>query len=223
MEKFFFVIFANSNATYYFLLHHSYKTVMAVTPEIIEKCKQNDVKAMEFIYNEYAPSILGICLRYMKDRNSAEDVMQDAFITIFTKINQFEGKGSFEGWMKRIAVNTALMQLRQNKKEFVTGHSVDEVKADLLNSENDTETNVDSPELLIANTEFSQAEIIDAISLLPTGFRTVLNMYVLEGFKHSEISEKLEISIGTSKSQLLRARKKLEEILFSIAVKKQRN
>jgi RNA polymerase sigma-70 factor (ECF subfamily) len=194
---------------------------MTITPELIKKCQQNDVKAMELIYNEYAPSLLGICLRYMKEPNTAEDVMQDAFITIYTKINQFEGKGSFEGWIKKITVNTALMQLRQNKKEFITDHFVEDSRVEMLHYENESETLVDNPEQLIANTEFSQVEIIEAISLLPTGFRTVLNMYVLEGFKHSEISEKLDISIGTSKSQLLRARKKLEEILYAIALKKQ--
>lgn len=137
------------------------------------------------------------------------------------KSNNSKGKGSFEGWIKKITVNTALMQLRQHKKEFFTEHFVEDSRDELMMNENEIEGNADNPGHLIANTEFSQNEIFDAIALLPTGFRTVLNMYVLEGFKHSEISEKLEISIGTSKSQLLRARKKLEEILYTIALNKQ--
>jgi RNA polymerase sigma factor (sigma-70 family) len=192
---------------------------MTITPELIRKCREKDVKAMELIYIEYAPALLGICLRYMKERNTAEDVMQDAFVTIFTKIKQYKGKGSFEGWIKKITVNTALMQLRQNKKEFITDHFVEDIKVELPHHEREMEFNPDKPEMLIANTEFSQTEIIDAISLLPLGFRTVLNLYVIEGFKHKEISELLEISIGTSKSQLLRARKKLEDILYNIALK----
>lgn len=193
---------------------------MAITPELIRKCKEKDTKAMEHIYNEYASSIMGICLRYMKDKSAAEDVMQDAFVTIFTKIKQYRGNGSFEGWMKKIAVNTALMQLRQNKKEFNTEHFFEDDKYDFSQNEKEVFTYKDNPEMLIANTEFTQTEILDAITLLPTGFRTVLNMYVLEGFKHKEISDRLEISVGTSKSQLLRARKKLEDILYKIAINK---
>jgi RNA polymerase sigma-70 factor (ECF subfamily) len=112
------------------------------------------------------------------------------------------------------------MQLRQNKKEFNTEHFFEDDKYDFSQNEKEVFTYKDNPEMLIANTEFTQTEILDAITLLPTGFRTVLNMYVLEGFKHKEISDRLEISVGTSKSQLLRARKKLEDILYKIAINK---
>ncbi len=192
---------------------------MIVDSELINRCQENDIKAMEVIYIEYAPILLGICLRYIKDRNAAEDVMQDTFITIFTKIKQFEGKGSFEGWIKKITVNTALIQLRKNKKEFCSEHPVDEIKSTVKDEDEEEDSNL-KHETLIANTEFSEQEIMEAISLLPIGYRTVLNLYVMEGYKHKEISKLLDISVGTSKSQLLRARKKLEHILYKKALNK---
>ena len=190
---------------------------MPVEKEIISQCKKNDEKAREIIFNEYSPVLLSICIRYLKDRIRAEDVMQDAFITIFTKINQYKGKGSFEGWIKRITVNTALMQLRQDKKEIISDH-LENVKETVGKFEDERVLNIKNKRSVIENAKFSQTEIFDIVSELPLGFRTVFYLYVVEGYKHKEISKELDISIGTSKSQLLRARKKLEDILYNKAI-----
>ena len=195
---------------------------MPVTKEIISRCKKNDKKAQEIIFNEYSPVLFSICIRYLKDRIRAEDVMQDAFITIFTKINQYNGKGSFEGWIKRITVNTALMQLRQDKKEFVSDR-LENIQETSGRSDNERYLNIKNKRSVIENAKFSQTEIFDIVSELPIGFRTVFYLYVVEGYKHKEISKELGISIGTSKSQLLRARKKLENILYNKAIYKLKN
>ena len=192
---------------------------MPVTKEIISQCKKNNERAREIIFNEYSPVLLSICIRYLKDRMKAEDVMQDAFVIIFTKINQYNGKGSFEGWIKRITVNTALMQLRRNKKEIVSD-SLEYIQETNEKSENIRDLNYNDKRSVIENAKFSQTEIFDIVAELPLGFKTIFNMYVVEGYKHKEISKELEISIGTSKSQLLRARKKLENILYNKALYK---
>ena len=190
---------------------------MPVTKEIISQCKNNNKNAREIIFNEYSRVLLSICIRYLKNRIRAEDVMQDAFVTIFTKINQYNGKGSFEGWIKRITVNTALMQLRQDKKEFVSDR-LEYIEETNGKSENEIYLNIKNKRSVIENAKFSQTEIFDIVSELPVGFRTVFYLYVVEGYKHKEISKELNISIGTSKSQLLRARKKLEDILYNKAI-----
>ncbi|MCD4793100.1 MAG: RNA polymerase sigma factor [Bacteroidales bacterium] len=195
---------------------------MPVTKEIISQCKKDNEKAREIIFNKYSPVLLSICIRYLKDRVKAEDVMQDAFIIIFTKINQYNGKGSFEGWIKRITVNTALMQLRKDKKEIVSD-SMEYFQETTEKNENERNLNLKDKRSVIENAKFSQTEIFDIVSELPTGFRTVFNLYVVEGYKHKEISKELKISIGTSKSQLLRARKKLESILYIKALYKLKN
>ncbi len=192
---------------------------MPVTKEIISQCKKNNKNAREIIFNEYSRVLLSICIRYLKNRIRAEDVMQDAFVTIFTKINQYNGKGSFEGWIKRITVNTALMQLRQDKKEFVSDR-LEYIEETNGKSENEIYLNIKNKRSVIENAKFSQTEIFDIVSELPVGFRTVFYLYVVEGYKHKEISKELNISIGTSKSQLLRARKKLENILYNKAILK---
>ncbi|MCF6364577.1 MAG: RNA polymerase sigma factor [Bacteroidales bacterium] len=192
---------------------------MPVNKDIIRQCKKGDEKAQEFIFNKYSPVLFGISLRYMKSRVKAEDVMQDAFITIFTKIKQYNGKGSFEGWIKRITINTALMQLRQDKKEIIS-NIIEDVRQPEVYEDN---TILKNPKSIIENAKFTQSEIFDAITELPEGFRTVFNMYVVDELKHKEIAKELDISIGTSKSQLLRARKKLEGILYENALIKLKN
>ncbi len=192
---------------------------MSVSKKIIRQCKKGNPKAQEYIFKKYAPELLGICLRYMKNRAKAEDVMQDAFVTIFSKIDQYKGKGSFEGWIKRITLNTALIQLRKDKKEIISDN-FDFVE----NNDNENNANKDfnpkDVQSVIEKAKFKQFEIIDIMNELPDGFRTVFNLYVIEGMMHKEIAEKLGISVGTSKSQLLRARTKLKELLYKKALVK---
>ena len=195
---------------------------MSVNKDIIRQCKKGDKEAQEFIFNKYSPVLFGICLRYLKNKIKADDVMQDAFITIFTKIRQYNGKGSFEGWMKRITINTALMQLRQNKKEIVSDLLENVKQSDLSEDKSNSDLILTNPKSVIENAKFSQSEIFEAVTELPQGFRTVFNLYVIDELKHKEIAKELSISIGTSKSQLLRGRKKLEEVLCKKALIKLR-
>lgn len=191
---------------------------MPVTKELIRQCKQNNREAQKAVYEEYSSIITAICRRYVKDKSTAEDVMQETFITVFSKIDKFSGTGSFEGWIKRIAVNTSLMYIRKAKKELLVESF--EMSLEVENDNKDElELNIKDAKSVISNAKFSQTKIIELIEELPLGFRTVFNMFVIEGYKHKEIADTLGISEGTSKSQLLRAKLKLQKILFKEAIK----
>ena len=157
--------------------------------ELIEKCKQQDAKAQETLYKKYSGVLFGICLKYSPNRAEAEDNLQDAFITIFGRIEQFQGKGSFEGWIKRITVNTALQKYRK-KKVF-----------DISN-----EQQIEDPEVEETGNVVPLDFLLKIIQELPDRYRLVFNLYVLDGYSHKEIANMLGISDGTSKSNLARAR-----------------
>ena len=162
----------------------------------IEGAKQGDRKSQKAIYDRLSAKMFAVCLRYMGDRDLAEDILQDGFVTLFSKLDSYSGAGSFEGWARKIFVNTALMSLRK--------------KDALKNSEDvDAAWNIssDDPSAL---QKIGYNELIKMIAALPPGFRTVFNMYVLEGYSHKEIAEALGISETTSRSQLQRARTLLQ-------------
>lgn len=167
------------------------------TLRLIEQCKNGDRRAQKTIYDALAPKMFSVCLRYMGDRESAQDVLQDGFVTLFTKLDSYGGVGSFEGWSRKIFVNTALMSLRKN---------------DVLKQSDDVDSardiSCDEPTALES---IGYAELMGIISELPAGFRTVFNMYVIEGFTHKEIAAQLGISETTSRSQLQRARMILQK------------
>ena len=162
----------------------------------IPKAKEGDRRAQKAIYDALSGKMYAVCLRYMQDRTSAEDVLQEGFVTLFAKLDTYSGEGSFEGWARKIFVNAALMSLRKN---------------DVLKESTDVETawNVSS-DAPSAIQQISYKELEKAISELPPGVRTVFNMYVVEGYSHAEIAEQLGISVPTSRSQLLRARALLQ-------------
>ena len=162
----------------------------------IDKAKQGDRRAQKAIYDALSGKMFAVCLRYMSDRQSAEDVLQEGFVSLFAKLDTFSGEGSFEGWARKIFVNAALMSLRKN---------------DVLKESTDVDTawNVSS-EAPSAVQQIGYKELTKMIAELPTGFRTVFNMYVVEGYSHAEIAESLGISEATSRSQLLRARAMLQ-------------
>ncbi len=188
---------------------------MLIEEQVISDCKAQKPEAQRKIFETYAPVLLGICRRYTGDLQAAEDVMQEAFITVFTKIKQYKGHGSFDGWIKRIAVNTALMYLRKRKRMY---------DVDDLHLENEVEEpshlNVNDARSAIEHANFTAVEMLEYITELPDGFRTVFNLYAVEGYKHREIAKILNISEGTSKSQLLRARKRFQSILHQKALQK---
>ncbi len=172
----------------------------------IEKAKEGDRRAQKAIYDSLSQKMYAVCLRYMGQRDAAEDVLQDGFVTLFAKLDSFSGDGSFEGWARKIFVNTALMSLRKND---ILKDSEDVDSARSLSS--------DAPS---AMQEMSYKELMQMISELPPGFRTVFNLYVIEGYAHNEIAEALCISEGTSRSQLLRARAMLQAKILERQKKK---
>ncbi|MBN2663476.1 MAG: sigma-70 family RNA polymerase sigma factor [Bacteroidales bacterium] len=189
---------------------------MKVTKQFIKRLKQCDKKAFSELYNEYAGLIKAIAFRYIRDWDNAEDILQETFVTIYRKIHQYAGKGSFEGWIKRIAVNNCLRFINEKQKRYF-----DDIDSFQIAENKDIEqVDIDDAKSLVSNTDFSQKEILDVVSELPDGFRIVFSMYVLEEYKHKEIAELLEISESTSKTQLLRARKLIQKKLFAIALKK---
>ena len=166
--------------------------------QLIKKCKKQDVKAQEQLYRLFGSKLFSICLKYSDNYANAEDTLQDAFITIFNKIGQYKGQGSFEGWMKRITINTALQKYRKQKV------------FEIINEEQIEETEVE-----IDEDEISLDYLLQIIQQLPDRYRLVFNLYVLDGYSHKEIAEMLDISAGTSKSNLARARYILKEKIES--------
>ena len=144
--------------------------------KIIERCKRYDRKAQKELYDVYSPVLLGICIRYSKSKEEAEDILQDGFIKILTKINDFKGEGSFEGWMKRIIVNTAISHYHKNKKHN-ENYDIDEI--------NETDIKGHSFE----SSDFTREELLKVIDSLPEGYRVVFNLYAIEGYKHKEIAQ----------------------------------
>jgi RNA polymerase sigma-70 factor (ECF subfamily) len=163
--------------------------------QLIKNCVKQDAKAQSQLYKQYASKLFSLCLKYSKNYAEAEDNLHDAFITVFSKIDQYNNKGSFEGWLKRIAINTSLQRYRENVGVFdiVNEGNIEDVTVDI----NDKDVHIDF--------------LLKIIQELPDRYRLVFNLYVLDGYSHVEISELINISIGTSKSNLARARMILKE------------
>ena len=174
----------------------SYKNVHA---KVIDRCINGDQKAFFEIYQLYSKAMFNICHRIMGNQQEAEDVLQEAFVNAFKNIHSYQGKASFGAWLKKIVVNKAISYLRKQQLELVELEDRFELK---------TEEEVNDIDLVM-----KVETIRDAIQKLPNGFRVVFSLYLLEGYDHKEISEILEISESTSKSQYNRAKKKLREIL----------
>jgi RNA polymerase sigma-70 factor (ECF subfamily) len=148
------------------------------------------------LYAEYSPLLFSVSRRYLKNEEDAEDALIEAFFKILTKINDYRGSGSFEGWMRRIVVNECLMKLRK-KRNFTL--ALEEAYS------------VGEKEMITPNLAYK--DLLSILELLPTGYRTIFNLYEIEGYKHREIAEKLGISINTSKSQLILAKKRLRDLV----------
>lgn len=174
-------------------------TIKMTDEELVKGCIEKKPLAQKLLYERFARKMMGVCLRYADGRDEAEDILQNAFIKVFENIETFKGSGSLEGWVRKIMVNTALNNYRQNK---AGRHKVD----------------LDSVEYMlpgdnhVSNT-FNAKELLTVIQQLPVGFRTVFNLFAIEGYSHKEIAEQLNISEGTSKSQYSRARTYLQKAL----------
>jgi len=163
--------------------------------QLIDRSLKKDRKAQRALYDKFAPQMLGLCAYYVKDRHNAEEVMLNGFFKAFTKLDTFRREGSFEGWLKRIMIYESISFLRKKHELIFTDNIVGYEKL----SENNIEQNI------------AVNELIDLIDELPPSCKVVFNLYVIEGYKHHEISDVLGISEGTSKAQLYRARKSLQQ------------
>lgn len=166
--------------------------------DLLEGCLRGDRRMQRELYNRFAPKMYGVCLRYAANAEEAEDVLQEGFIKVFKKIGSFRSEGSFEGWIRRVFVNTAIEQYR--KKIYlqpITDREEDTVEGNYLSV-------LDS---------LAERDIIKLVQQLSPGYRTVFNMYVVEGYSHKQIAAELGISEGTSKSQLSRAKQILQELV----------
>ncbi|HZG99827.1 MAG TPA: RNA polymerase sigma factor [Flavisolibacter sp.] len=166
--------------------------------DLIEGCRREDRKMQYELYQRFAPKMYGVCLRYSGNSEEAEDILQEGFIKVFRKIGSFRGEGSFEGWIRRIFVNTAIEHFR--RKTY-------------LQPITEKEENTVEAQYLSVLDSLAERDIISLVQQLSPGYRTVFNMYVVEGYTHKQIAEMLGISEGTSKSQLSRAKLILQDLV----------
>jgi RNA polymerase sigma factor (sigma-70 family) len=173
--------------------------------DLIDGCLRGDRKLQRELYNRFAPKMYAVCLRYASNAEEAEDILQEGFIKIFNKISSYRGEGSFEGWIRRIFVNTAIEQFR--KKTYL--QPITEVEEDTYEGK-----------YLSVLDSLAEKDIIQLVQQLSPGYRTVFNMYVVEGYTHKQIAEILGISEGTSKSQLSRAKLILQDLVKTFIEKR---
>jgi RNA polymerase sigma-70 factor (ECF subfamily) len=166
---------------------------------ILKGCLNNNATAQRELYNKYSSKMLAVCYRYGHNREDAEDMLQEGFIKVFLQIHTFENRGAFEGWIRRIIVHTCINILKKNKK---FNESVDLIYATGIQVREES-----IPAIIQAK------QVVECIRLLPLGYRTVLNLYAVEGYSHREISDMLDIEESTSRSQYTRAKAMLEDIL----------
>ena len=173
---------------------------MAMTDEqLVAGCVKGDPATQKALYQSYARKMMSICMRYANNRDQAQDMLQDGFVKVFQKIDHYRGDGPLGGWIARTMVNTALDHIRRNKPY---DHSLDLTEAEHLH-------HADEQVLTTMSTD----ELMELIHALPPGYRTVFNLFAIEGFAHKEIAEQLGISENTSKSQFMKARAYLRKLL----------
>lgn len=171
--------------------------------DIIAGCRQGDRKAQKALYDRYAPKMMGVVRRYVSRVDEAEDVLIEGLFKAMDKIDSFKDNGSFEGWIRRIVVNESLMFLRKN-------HALKQ--ASELENVNPLHFSMNAK----VSDQLAAQDILKLLDQLPTGYRTVFNLYVIEGYKHREIAELLGVSINTSKSQLILAKQRLRKLLKAV-------
>lgn len=176
--------------------------------QLLKKCLNNERKAQNILYRKHAPKLFGTCLRYAKNYTDAEDILQEGFIKVFRYLKDFRNEGNFEGWMRKIMVTTAINFYKRKN---------------LLNKDIDPEfVNTPSVTTPDAISQLSNEELLSVVQKLPEGYRMVFNLNSIEGYSHKEISEIMNISINTSKSQLSRARNAIQhKLLYSLNLKKE--
>jgi RNA polymerase sigma-70 factor, ECF subfamily len=174
-----------------------------ILDDIVKKCVKGDRKAQQELYKIFYSKMMGVCYRYTNNSEDAKDILQDGFVKVYSNLKKYNFKGSLEGWIRRIMVNTAIDHFRKNKNVYLVGDEDDYI---LENSK------VESADSIYG--QFGESVIMEAIQSLSPAYKTVFNLNVIEGYKHSEIAEKLNISEGTSKSNLAKAKQNLKKILI---------
>lgn len=182
-----------------------------VLNNLVKECVKGDRKAQQDLYKHFYSKMIGVCYRYSKNSEDAKDLMHDGFIKVFNNLNKYDFQGSLEGWIRRIMVNTAIDFYRKNKNTFL-------VDSDSFNLEN---SKIESEESIYS--QFGVNEVMAAVQALSPAYKTVFNLYVVEGYLHKEIAEKLNISIGASKSNLSKAKQKLRIVLIHRGTEYNRN
>lgn len=173
--------------------------------QLLKDCLKHKPEAQRMLYEHFAPLMLGVCFRYTKSLNDAEEVLQEGFVKVFMRLHQFKGAGELGGWIRKIMVNTALTYLKTNQK-YRYDLSFDEMPLHLVSTEN--------PEV-----NLQAKELAELVRQLPTGFQTIFNLHAVEGYKHTEIASMLGITEGTSRSQYARARVLLIEWIEKFSLK----
>jgi RNA polymerase sigma factor (sigma-70 family) len=166
---------------------------------MLNGCLENNAAAQEALYARFSPKMLGVCYRFAKNREDAEDMLQEGFIKVFSQIHQYRNEGAIEGWIRRIMVHTCINMLKKNKK-FSDSVDITYARGIGIREEN-------IPSIMQAK------QVVECIRVLPVGYRTVLNLYAIEGYSHKEIGSMLDIEESTSRSQYTRAKAMLEDIL----------
>ena len=184
----------------YCLYLYGTKSLIMTEEQMLAGSIKNNAAAQEALYNRFSPRMLGVCYRFAKNREDAEDMLQDGFIKVFTQLHQYRNEGALEGWIRRIIVHTCINILKKNKK---FADSVDIIHATSIHIKEDM-----IPSIMQAK------QVVECIRLLPLGYRTVLNLYAIEGYSHKEIAKMLEIEESTSRSQYTRAKAMLEDVLI---------
>ena len=169
--------------------------------QLIEGCIRGDSRAQKALYELYASAMMSVCQRYVCNRETAKDLLQDGFVRLFSKIHTYSGKGSFKGWMRKIFVTTALEHLR-HKDVLKCGIEVEKVDFKIENED------------ISLFEQLSENDLLSCIANLPAGYRTVFNMHAIDGFTHEEIAKELKISANTSRSQYFKARQVLQKIVL---------
>jgi RNA polymerase sigma factor (sigma-70 family) len=167
--------------------------------QLIDGCKARNPLSQRQLYEKYSRKMMGVCLRYTNNRDEAQDVLQDGFVKVFEKISSFQSQGSFEGWLRRIFVNTSLDNIRKNKENNLLA-DIDQVGY-ALDSGQSVEGDLNAEELM---------KILNSI---PAGYKVVFNMFVIEGYSHKEIADELGVSESTSKTQFLRAKAYIMKVM----------
>jgi len=174
---------------------------------LVRSCIKGNHSSYQTLYSKYSPKMFAVCLRYGKDYHSAEDILQEGFIKAFKNLEKFRFEGSFEGWLRRIFVNTAIEHFRKHTTMYPI--------MDYVTTGNDSKED-------ITLTKMAAEDIMELVNKLSPGYRTVFNLYVIEGYSHKDIAERLGISIGTSKSQLARSRYLLQKMVTDLEKRENR-